>query len=73
VNSSRGICDVYEWADPKTGDDPEKCFAEIKWRSHKIWYFDYERMVTETTEAYGRKLKSIEGSPESSSASSSTA
>jgi salicylate hydroxylase len=60
VNSSRGVCDVYEWADPKTGDDPEKCFEEIKWRSHKIWYFDYKGMLVEALEDFERRLETIE-------------
>ncbi len=61
VNSSRGICDTYEWADPKIGNDPEKCFKEIEWRSHKIWHFDIEGMLGDAAAAYERRLKAKEG------------
>ena len=47
VDSSRRICDVYEWKDPKTGADPAKCLEEITWRSHKIWNFDIEGMLVD--------------------------
>ena len=56
VNSSHNICDVYEWADPKIGKDFAKCFEEIKWRSHKIWYFDIEEMLVNTNEGYHQRL-----------------
>lgn len=52
VRSSHDVCDIYEWDHPKTGADPAKCFAEIKRRSHKIWYFDYEKMVRESGEGF---------------------
>ncbi|KAI9879286.1 MAG: hypothetical protein M1830_009016 [Pleopsidium flavum] len=61
VNSSRSICEVYEWANPKTGKDPEKCLEEIKWRSHKIWYFDINGMLGDAAEGYERRLKTNEG------------
>ena len=57
VNSSRGICDVYEWADPKTGNDTQKCFEEIEWRSHKIWNFDIEGMLKDATEGFEKRLR----------------
>nr|WOL36627.1 FAD monooxygenase [Pseudogymnoascus verrucosus] len=56
VNSSRSICEVYEWADPVTGNDSEKCFKEIEWRSHKIWNFDIEGMLKDTTADYEKRL-----------------
>jgi salicylate hydroxylase len=59
VNSSRGICEVYEWADPLTGDDPERCLKEIEWRSHKIWYFDYEGMLVEASESYEKRIQAV--------------
>ncbi|KAG9513443.1 FAD/NAD(P)-binding domain-containing protein, partial [Aureobasidium melanogenum] len=52
VKSSRHICDTYEWADPKCGDDPGKCLEEIEWRAHKIWYFDYEGMIKDARAEY---------------------
>jgi salicylate hydroxylase len=59
VNSSRGICEVYEWADPKTGNDPDKCFEEIKWRSHKIWNFDIDGMLKDASEGYEQQLNAL--------------
>lgn len=52
VQSSRDVCEIYEWNHPKTGSDTEKCFEEIKRRSHKIWYFDYAEMIREAKESY---------------------
>ena len=52
VQSSHEVCEIYEWNHPKTGADPEKCFEEIKRRSHKIWYFDYESMLRESCEGF---------------------
>ncbi|KAK5942332.1 hypothetical protein PMZ80_004895 [Knufia obscura] len=52
VQSSHDVCEIYEWNHPKTGSDPDKCFEEIRRRSHKIWYFDYEDMVRESSESF---------------------
>jgi salicylate hydroxylase len=57
VASSRYICDVYEWADPATKGDPDKCFDEIHWRSHKIWYFDYHGMLAQAIGGYAKRLR----------------
>ena len=57
VNSSRYICDVYEWTDPATKGDPDKCFDEIEWRSHKIWYFDYHGMLAQAIGGYAKRLR----------------
>ena len=57
VESSREVCDVYEWAHPECGTDPEKCVKEIEWRAHKIWYFDYEGMVADARAAYSRFMQ----------------
>lgn len=51
VQSSRDVCEIYEWNHPDTGSDAEKAFAEIKRRSHKIWNFDYMDMIRESLEA----------------------
>ena len=56
VESSRGVCETYEWNDPKCGNDPEKCYAEIRWRSHKLWHFDLDYMTGEAGEGYKRLL-----------------
>jgi len=56
VHSSRNICDVYEWNNPKTGSNPEKCLEEIKWRSHKIWYFNIEGMLLETRKEFDSRI-----------------
>lgn len=47
VKSSREACDIYEWKYPPTGTDWDKCLAEITARSHRLWYFDFRRMVEE--------------------------
>lgn len=52
VHSSRHICDVYEWNDPRTGSNPDRCLEEIKWRSHKIWYFNIEGMLLDARKEY---------------------
>lgn len=57
VQSSREVCDIYEWANPLTGDDPEKCFEEIKWRSHKIWYFDFTGMVQDVKKDFNQRIQ----------------
>ena len=58
VRSSHGICDVYEWADPQVGNHPEELLEEIRWRSHKLWYFDIEGMLEDTTTGYDSRLRS---------------
>lgn len=50
VQSSREVCEIYEWRHPSTGKDRDKCFAEIKARSHKLWYFDIEQMLASLEE-----------------------
>lgn len=57
VKSSREVCDVYEWAHPECGSEPEKCLKEIEWRAHKIWYFDIEGMVRDARSAYQRFIQ----------------
>lgn len=56
VNSSRQVAEIYEWNHVETGEDADKCFAEIKARSHKIWYFDYQGMVMDTIGGVEAKL-----------------
>lgn len=47
VESSREVCDIYEWKYPGTLTDWNKCIAEITKRSHKLWYFDIDGMIAE--------------------------
>lgn len=59
VNSSRRVCDLYhqpEWGDEAKWVKAETCFEEIKDRSHKIWYFDYDEMLRKTAAEFDRKL-----------------
>ena len=52
VDSSRRACEIYEWNDPRAGNDPEKCYQEVRWRSHRLWHFDLEYMMGEVGEKY---------------------
>ncbi|KAL6705446.1 hypothetical protein ACN47E_006711 [Coniothyrium glycines] len=56
VDSSHNICRLYEWQDEEIGDDPLKCHKELEWRSHKIWFFDIDGMITEATEMLRERL-----------------
>ncbi|KAE8153337.1 hypothetical protein BDV25DRAFT_136943 [Aspergillus avenaceus] len=56
VRSSREACEIYEWNDPHCGLDMEKAFHEIKRRSHKIWYFDIQGMLTALCQKYHTQL-----------------
>ncbi|KAL4966657.1 FAD-dependent oxidoreductase [Aspergillus stella-maris] len=45
VRDSRAVGDVCMWQNPETGQDPDKCFAEI-WASYsRVWEFDVHNMV----------------------------
>lgn len=57
VDSCRRVCDVYEWKDPKTGMNPDKCLEEITWRSHKIWYFDIEGMLSRLDKEFSQAIE----------------
>jgi salicylate hydroxylase len=57
VQSSREVCDTYEWAKPNCGSDPDKCLKDIEWRAHKIWYFDIDGMVKEARSTYQRLVQ----------------
>lgn len=59
VDSSRRVCDLYhqrEWGDPQRWTKSQVCFEEIRDRTLKIWYFDYEGMIRETRSAFERGL-----------------
>ena len=57
VRSSRQACDIYHWANPDCGSDPEKCLKELEWRAHKIWYYDIDDMMRDARSAYRRLLQ----------------
>ncbi|KAJ4287997.1 hypothetical protein N0V90_012013 [Kalmusia sp. IMI 367209] len=59
VDSSHNICGLYEWQDPEIGDDPLKCRKELEWRSHKIWFFNIDGMLTEASKMFEEGLKSV--------------
>lgn len=65
VHLSRNICDTFEWANPETGSDTEKCFQEIKASFHKIWYFDIQGMLRDVADEYERQLTTARGWTES--------
>lgn len=52
VNSSRNVCDIYEWIYPETRTDWDKCEAEITRRSHRLWCFDVEGILEELDERF---------------------
>ena len=57
VQSSRKVCDIYEWADPDLVKEPEKCVKELEWRVHKIWYFDIDGMLRDARSTYQRLIQ----------------
>ncbi|KAJ5427187.1 FAD binding domain protein [Penicillium sp. CMV-2018d] len=57
VQSSREVCEVYEWAHSATGGEPDKCKQEIEWRAHRIWYFDIEGMLKDAKDDFRRRLE----------------
>ncbi len=59
MNSSRTVCEVYEWNDALTGSDPEKCFKEAEGRSLRIWDFDIEGMLGEAREGFERRVEGM--------------
>ncbi|KAF7554236.1 hypothetical protein G7Z17_g3054 [Cylindrodendrum hubeiense] len=52
VQSSRDICDIYQWRYHGTGEDSAKCKAEFDWRGKKIGHFDVDAMVAESRTEY---------------------
>lgn len=56
VKTSHEVCEIYEWNDAETGQDADKCFQEIKQRSHKIWHFDYEGMLAEAAAKFEMRV-----------------
>ncbi|RAL09582.1 FAD/NAD(P)-binding domain-containing protein [Aspergillus homomorphus CBS 101889] len=61
VQSSRQVCEVYEWAHAQAGGDPDRCKQEIEWRAHRIWYLDIEQMLQDAKDGYCRQLKDSRG------------
>lgn len=58
VESSRILGEIYEWQYKPTGSDKDKCEEEVKWRSHKIWDYDIDRMLQQTDEKYRKRVTS---------------
>ncbi|GKZ24703.1 hypothetical protein AbraIFM66951_004115 [Aspergillus brasiliensis] len=52
VRSSREVGWTYEWMNEDVGADMDRAFADIKERSHRVWYFDVEAMVAEVERQY---------------------
>ncbi|UQC78868.1 salicylate hydroxylase [Colletotrichum lupini] len=46
VKSSREACEIYEWNHPDTMRDWDKCLKDLEERSHKIWDYDIEEMIS---------------------------
>ena len=57
VESSRKVCETYEWANPDIESDPEKCLKDVERRAQKIWDFDIDGMLTDTRSAYQRLIQ----------------
>ncbi|KAK4156110.1 salicylate hydroxylase [Chaetomidium leptoderma] len=47
VQSTRAACDLFHWADPAVGRDPERFGREITARFFRVWEYDVEGMVEE--------------------------
>lgn len=56
VESSRILGHVYDWQHEPTGSDTDKCSEEVSWRSHKIWDYDIDEMLKQTTEDYQKRV-----------------
>ncbi|OKL55503.1 Salicylate hydroxylase [Talaromyces atroroseus] len=55
VESSRILGELYDWQHEPTGNDKDKCSEEVYWRSHKIWDYDIDEMLQQTTEEYRKR------------------
>lgn len=56
VRSSREVCEIYQSKTLYTGEDGGLGFADIRERSHKIWYFDFEGMIKDTITGVRKRL-----------------
>lgn len=57
VETSRFVGRMYEWQDEKIGSDRQKCAEQIEWRSRKIWDYDIDRMVSQTSEEFETRVE----------------
>ena len=57
VHSSRMVGELFEWQNAHCGSDAEKFRREIEWRSHRIWDYEVEKMVSETRGHFLGKLE----------------
>jgi salicylate hydroxylase len=58
VESSRILGELYDWQYEPVGSDRNKCSEEVYWRSHKIWDYDIDEMLQQTTEEYRKRAVS---------------
>ncbi|KAF3771154.1 hypothetical protein M406DRAFT_35453 [Cryphonectria parasitica EP155] len=56
-SSSRVVGQLLEWRYPPTMTDWDKCLAELRWRSHKIWHYDEGQMVKDAQAEYKKLLE----------------
>lgn len=57
MDTSRVIGEIYEFQNPECGTDHAKIAREIHDRSHKIWDYDVDAMVTDTLSQFGTSMK----------------
>ncbi|KAL4952284.1 hypothetical protein BDW69DRAFT_185547 [Aspergillus filifer] len=63
VRDSRAVGDVCMWQNPETGQDPDKCFAEI-WASYsRVWEFDVTKTVEKAKEECLHLLMGVPAEP----------
>ncbi|KAL4799177.1 hypothetical protein BDV19DRAFT_376398 [Aspergillus venezuelensis] len=63
VRDSRAVGDVCMWQNPETGQDPNKCFAEI-WASYsRVWEFDVNNMIEEAKQECLNLLRGMPAKP----------
>lgn len=58
VKSSREACEIYEWNHPDTMRDWNKCLKDLEERSHKIWDYDIEGMISDLKGEFADQVQS---------------
>ncbi|EXF84394.1 salicylate 1-monooxygenase SalA [Colletotrichum fioriniae PJ7] len=58
VKSSREACEIYEWNHPDTMRDWNKCLKDLEERSHKIWDYDIEGMISDLKDEFADQVQS---------------
>ena len=59
VETSRHIGEIYEGQNADIGLDHTKCAAEIDWRCRKIWHYDVDEMMKQTSTLFKKQLGMI--------------